>query len=412
MDEIVWAGGPGYSAWTGHTLVREPPPIAKETQIMKVRMLIALAGASALTTSANAQFWTTGADSGLLDGISNTGVAAGSSGTVNGQYFTWTKGDGVQSIGGVSPGNGVGGEANISNDGRYISGTIFNTNENYHEMGRYDRTTGTWQGFGMIPNIGQQVDAEVSSGWGISGDGRSVVGLGWTTLGTADTHAMQWTEGTGVIDLGSATVGTSARATAASFDARVVAGWQDGNGRQGAAWVNGVQELIVTDTGTPAQEAFDVSDDGEWVTGMGVGNFVAPGNAYRYNTTTDTYESLPNLASGADRLMAAAAVNGDGSLIGGGTWGFGPATFGNGFIWQEGVGTMGVADYLDSVGVQYDDTFVFAFVSAISEDGNWLAGWGNFGTPASTTSWVVRIPTPSSASLIALGGLVATRRRR
>ncbi len=378
---------------------------------MKTTTIASLLAAAAMTSVASAQFWTVSPNFGISEGVSNNGVVSGSALASGGQYFAWTANGGASLIGGVSAGQGVGGRATISNDGRYIGGTVFNAVQNYHEMGRYDRTTGVWQGFGAIPTIGTQIDSSVSSGWGMSGDGRNVVGLGWTTEGTADAHAMQWREGTGVIDLGTATVGNSSRANAASFDGSVVAGWQDGAGRQGAAWVNGVQELIFNGA-NPAQEAFDVSDDGVYVVGMGIGSFFSAGNAYRYNTVTNTYQALPNLASGAAQRMAAAAVNGDGTLIGGGTWGTGPATFGRGFIWAEGVGTMSVALFLEENGVAFDPNFNFSFVSAISADGQWLTGWGNIGGPGNTQTWVARIPAPGTAGLLALGGLVGVRCRR
>ena len=360
-----------------------------------------------LAGTTQAQFYEV--PTGRIDGISNVGVASGST-FGDGQYFMWTTGTGAVGIGGVSPGNGVGGEGGISDDGRYISGTTWNAAQGYHEMSRYDINTGTWTGFGGIPGIGAQVDSEISGGWGMSGDGNSVIGLGWTSQGTADAHATQWTDGVGMFSLGTNQVGESSRATALSFDGSVAAGWQDGSGRQGAAWVGGTQELIFLPDGTtPAQEAFDVSSDGQYVVGMGVGSFVAPGTAYRYNTTTNTTELIPNLAAGADRFMAAATTNADGSLIGGGTWGFGPATFGNGFIWEEGVGTMTVADYLDSKGIAYPSGFSFSFVSDISPDGQWIAGWGGIG---SSESWVVHIPAPSSLALLGLGGVAAIRSRR
>ncbi len=381
--------------------------------INRASTLTALAGLAMLSTTASAQFWALGTGIGLSSDISNTGIATGS-GASGGSYYAWTPTGGAANIGGVSAGSGVGGQAMISNDGRYVGGTTFNADQGYHEMGRYDMMTGMWTGFGAIPVIGQQIDAEVSSGWNISGDGRHVVGLGWTTEGTADTHAMQWTEGAGITDLGSATVGNSARANAVNFDGTVVAGWQDGAGRQGSVWVNGVQELITTDTAQPAQEAFAVSDDGRYASGMGIGSRFGtpPGFAYRYNIDTDTYESLPNLDSGAARFMAGAAMNGDGSLVGGGTWGAGPATFGTAFIWQEGVGTMTVGEYLTSVGASFDESFHFAFVSSISADGQWLTGWGNFGSPATTQTWVVHIPAPSGFAALGLAGLATTRRRR
>lgn len=348
---------------------------------------------------------------GLIDGISDNGVASGSTSSA-GEYFRWTTDGGFQNIGGVSPGNGVGGEGEISRDGRYISGTTFNATEGYHEMSRYDSDTGQWTGYGLIPGIGQQIDAEVSSGWGISGDGASVVGLGWTTQGTADTHAFQFTEGVGPIDLGSATVGNSARATAASHDASVVAGWQDGNGRQGAVWVNGVQELIFDNGGNPALEAFDVSGDGQWVTGFGIGGFFAAGESYRYNTVTDTYETIPNLLVGGERNFAGAGITDDGKTIVGGTWGFGPATFGKAVIWQEGMGTMLMSDYLAAQGVSLPGNANLAFASSISSDGKWIAGWSGLG--AGSSSWVVQIPEPSTGAAVLLGLLAVglIRRRR
>lgn len=345
---------------------------------------------------------------GRIDGISNVGTASGST-FDQVQYFAWTPTGGAVGIGGVTPGNGVGGQGKISNDGRYISGTTFNAAQGYHEMSRYDTTTGTWTGFGVLPTIGAQVDAEVSSGWAISGDGQHVVGLGWTSQGTADAHASQWSEGVGFYSLGTNQVGESSRANGVNNDGSVVAGWQDGAGRQGSVWVNGVQELIFTNTGAVAQEAYEVSGDGRYAVGIGVGSFFGTGNAYRYDIDNDTYEVLPNLASGAQRFMGAAAVNGDGTLVGGGTWGTGPATFGNGFIWEEGVGTMTVNAYLDSKDIDYPAGFTFSFVSSISDDGQWIAGWGG---PGSAQSWVVHIPAPSSLALIGLGGLSATRRRR
>ncbi|UYV13369.1 MAG: hypothetical protein NCW75_03570 [Phycisphaera sp.] len=365
---------------------------------MQNRTITAAAALLSIAGLASAQeFFTIPVGQGLADDVSNTGVVSGSSGFGD-QYWMWTADGGAMQIGGVSPGSGVGGQGKISSDGLFISGSTYNATEDWHELSRYDVATGEWTGFGPIPDIGTQIDAEVSGGWAISGDGQHVVGLGWTILGTADAHAIQWTEGVGIIDLGSAAVGDSSRANGVNFDGTVVVGWQDGAGRQGSAWVDGVQELIFTDTGASSQEAFDVSDDGVWVSGMGVGNPVVPGNAYRYNTSTDTYEVLPQLATGAARFMAGAAISGDGTMVGGGTWGFGPATFGNAFIWQEGVGTMRMDDFLDSKGITYPDGYVFAFISAISSDGQWIAGWGNDGSPATTQTWVVNLGDDTCAA--------------
>ena len=73
---------------------------------------------------------------------------------------------------------------------------------------------------------------------------------------------------------------------------------------------------------------------------------------------------------------------------------------------------MTLTDYLDMNNIAYDPSFNFAFVSDISSDGQWITGWGNYGTPASTQSFVIQVPAPSSMAFIAMGSLFAARRRR
>jgi hypothetical protein len=194
----------------------------------------------------------------------------------------------------------------------------------------------------------------------------------------------------GTFDVGSTVAGESSRLNGVDFDGNVVAGWQDGGFRQGAVWVDGIQELIFKGPSDPAQEVSDVSGDGQWVCGRG-GSMVFSGFAYRYNTVTDVYESLPNLIAGAGNNMAGSGITDGGKTIVGGTWSYGPASMGNAFIWREGIGTVPFSDYLDEKGVIYPASYNFAFASAISSDGQWIAGWGSNGGPADH-SWIVHIP--------------------
>ena len=225
---------------------------------------------------------------------------------------------------------------------------------------------------------------------GMSGDGQSIVGLGWINAGTA--HATHWRNGK-AIDLGSTVAGQSTRANAANFDATVIGGWQDGNGRQGAIWVEGKQELIFKNNGSPAQEVFDVTEDGRYAVGLDIGPFNGSGNPYRYDVETDEFLQLGPLPGGGERNTAATSITADGRIIGGGFWPFGaPATFGAGFIWEEGVGSMTVTQFFETKGASgWPDGYTFNFVSAISPNGEWFAGWGGPG-PFASQSWVVRIP--------------------
>lgn len=372
---------------------------------MKLALLTAMAAGAAASSANASQFWNLGQNR-FATSISNSGVVVGDN-LSSLEYFMWNAADGERSIGGRVAGDGIGGQATISHNGLVVGGTVFNSVSGTHEMGRYDVGAGTWAPLG---GIGAVSDAETSSGWGISGNGASIVGLGWVTPGSA--HGVQWRGGTGMSDLGSTSTGQSSRANTTNFDGSVVAGWQDNdNGRQGAVWVNGVQELIVDNNGFAASEAQSISNDGQWVSGIQFGGFFAPSELWRYNVTTDTYEALGNLAVGAEGTTAGVAMNGDGTMIAGGTWAFGPAFFGTAIIWEQGVGVQRFSDYLDSHSVSYEAGYRFALVTDMSSDGTWFTGWGltaNF----ELTSFVVNVPTPGSAGLLACLGLVSSRRRR
>ncbi|MHC5004884.1 MAG: hypothetical protein ACYTJ0_17380, partial [Planctomycetota bacterium] len=337
-----------------------------------------IVGAACLgaASAASADFYTLPVGEGWIEGISNDGVGSGADGFGD-QYWMWTVEDGPMQIGGTSPGNGIGGQGKISDDGSRISGTYLNPKSGVHEFSYYDVALEAWV---PLSGIGDACSQEMSSGWSISGDGSTVVGLGW--LGCGDAHATIWKEGMGPSDLGSTVADRSSRANGVDQDGNVVVGWQDSSGgfRQGAVWVDGVQELIFDNGGDPVSEAFAVSADGQWVTGFRIGPFFGPPpDAYRYNTVTNVYEDIPNLASGGQSRIAGTAVSSDGSTIFAGTWPLGPATFGTAIIWREGIGTMRFDDYLDSIGVEYPAGFEFNFVSAMSANGQWIAGWGRQG---------------------------------
>src|SRR5690606_1609508 len=111
---------------------------AREQLEMQNRTITATAILLSIVGTASAQeFYTIPVGQGLADDISNTGVASGSSGFGT-QYFMWAAGTGSVQIGGVSPGDGVGGQGKISSDGLFISGTTYNAAEGWHEMSRYD----------------------------------------------------------------------------------------------------------------------------------------------------------------------------------------------------------------------------------------------------------------------------------
>ena len=301
-----------------------------------------------------------------ITGVNANGSAA--AGYNTSENFMWVESTGVQSIGGLPPGNGTGGDVEMSNDGTKIVGPYLNPASNAKEMSNYDVTTQTWTPLG---GIGGQSGDQISSSWGISGDGETVVGLGWLSAGGA--HAISWTETTGVIDLGSTVTDRSTRADAVSEDGSVIVGWQDSETgfRQAAIWTNGVQQLIYFPTGERALAAAAISDDGVWVGGEG--SSTNSFQAYRWSEATGLENLGPPLQSGW--RGATTGVSGDGSIMVGFYRPQGPALFGSGFIWTEALGVTDLNTYAESLGIDTQGV-IMSLPLNISADGTTVVGAG------------------------------------
>lgn len=362
----------------------------------------AAVSAMALSAVAAPQFWILGAGY-EGTGISDTGVVVGTD-TNSNQYFMWTAGGGITFIGGVGGNDGYGGQATISNDGSRVGGTNINSNTGKGEAAIYDTGLGTWTNLG---GIGSTIDNSTSSGWGISGDGQSLVGLGWNAGGEG--RAIRWSQGTGLVDMGSSSPGFASRANATNNNGTIVGGWQDNdNGRQGAVWVNGVQRLLTDSNGFAVSEALAVSGDGQWVTGVAYGSL----SPYRYNTITEVLEYLP-VVSGDFFFPSAlgTAISDDGKTIVGTVRDFGPPFGAAGYIWRDGFGAMTLNEYFDSMGVVYEAGFFFGAALAMSGDGLTISGYGISQTEG-FVNWVVTVPAPSTAVAFGFVGLISAGRRR
>ena len=240
-------------------------------------------------------------------------------------------------------------------------------------MSYYDVGTATWNPLG---GIGGQSGTEISSGWNISRDGQHVVGLGWISGGGA--HAIQWTDGGNVVDLGSTVTGRSSRANAVDADGNVVVGWQDASGgfRQGAVWNNGVQSLITNAVGgAMLAEASAVSDDGAFVVGSGgSGNGSQP---YRWSQATGGV-SLGNIFN-PTWLGFGTEVSSDGSTALGFYRPFGQfPTSGSGFVWTESGGMVDLTTVAAGLGIDLQNT-TLSLPLAMSQDGKTIVGLGRQG---------------------------------
>ena len=312
--------------------------------------------------------------------VSDNGVVTISSTAEN---FMWTEAGGLVTINTISNGYSNAGNPKVSNDGTKISATVTNPATNLNEVGVYDVATGTWTYLG---GIGGQSDGSSASAWGLSGDGSTIVGLGWVNAGSA--HAIKRTVAGGMVDMGSTVAGSSSRANDASFDGSVIVGWQDSDigYRQGAIWdADGNQTLIFDNNGFEVDEASAVSDDGQWVVGGGYEN-----QAWIWNETSGLL-AIPHPNSGMFFRGASTAVNQDGSVVVGyyRAWP-GPAAFGEGFIWTEANGRVALNDYVDGLGIDRQGVSL-NLPLGISPDGTMIVGNG-INASNTIVAFMVKLP--------------------
>lgn len=298
-------------------------------------------------------------------GVSNSGIVSLS--ISGGGMFKWDAANGFVQIGAISNSYSAAGNAVISSDGTKISASVTNPATNFNEISMYDLASGTWTNLGGLVTSGW--DGYVSSTWGISADGSTIVGLGMLSASVG--HGVKWEAENGMQDLGSIVDGRSSRANAISTDKTVIVGWQDeSNGtRRGAKWVNGVESFITDNNGNRVGEAGGVSGDGKTIIGA-----VTP-NPYVWNETTGltliTHPNANNFYRGG-----ATGISDDGNTVVGFFRPFpGPAALGEGFIWTPSAGRIELNQYATGLGIDTQG-LKLSLPLAISRDGKKIAGIG------------------------------------
>lgn len=343
---------------------------------MKRNTTLPIIGAWLLAIPAQAQleilpgnFW--------ASGVNNEGLVTGyMAGGPTWQFWYPDLGT-TEDIGGVSPDNNGAGQTEFSTDGQRVCGTAAGAQGT--EMASYDRTTGTWTSHG---GLGVDMDGNTSSAWDISGDGETVVGMGW--VGSA-AHGMVWNSTEGIIDLGSLYPDASTRANAVSDDGGVVVGWQDVNGPwKSAVWrknAGGGYDantfLLIdpagsaTDEYNQAGECSAVSADGSWIGGYG--DYANNNEPWIWSEATGVVSlgALPDMGQGFVTAFSA-----DGSIVVG--WFDGPF-FGSprkAFIWTEADGLQDLNTYAtNELGVVLGSQQLYS-ASDISPDGHYITGTG------------------------------------
>lgn len=277
--------------------------------------------------------------------------------------FRYTAGGGIEDLGG-----GCGsGTASVSDDGNTVLSCIQRP-DGIDAAAAW--TGGDWQDLGSVPGA-VNCDANLSSGWDLSGDGRTAVGLVWLAQ-LCRAHGGSWdlVNGGPANDLGSLVDDRSTRANAVNFDGSIIVGWQDDEvgQRQGAKWVDGVESPILTGAGEHVGEVQFVNADGTVM----LGNNLPYGTANSWIWTAKRGFSAIEAPTTLHTPFAIDASD-DGSVVVGVT----RDRQGNprGFIWSaNGSKFTWMDDYLAKKGLA--PGWKIGAVTAISGDGHTIAGYG------------------------------------
>ena len=304
------------------------------------------------------------------------------------QFWYWTPEQGITLVGGVTPSSGGAGSAGVSDDGTRMGFTVINPGTGKTEGAFLDIASGE---LARIGSFGFSCDLGATSCWGVSGDGSTMVGLGWHMSCSA--RGYRFSSTAGLVDLGSTVPGSPSRANACNADGSVIAGWQDTEvgARQGAVWVNGVQRLITTTAGAPLGEAGAVSADGTWVIGLGTSSNGFLG--WRWSQATG-YLPLPASPIPTLPRTFPTAISGDGSrvLLFYRTQ-FPPSTGGEGYMWING-SLVSLEVLAAQSGISLTPDIRMALPLGMSRDGYTVVGTAR--TASGVQGFILDLPRPAS----------------
>lgn len=277
----------------------------------------------------------------------------------------------------------------VSRDGTALIGGTFYTDDTARAY--------RWTTSGGMQDLGLLDGGVAAVGTGLSGDGSVATGVAFD----ADFNAVafRWTSTTGMQSLGTLPGGSSAMGNRVSADGSTIVGFSDTpEGTRAFRWTNGggMTALALMDSGDTSANAFGINGDGSIIAG-----FSGSRPVVWINGVPQDLGVIPG-----DTNAIAYALSDDGSVVGGSRFiGFDPRAT----LWTASLGTVDLNSYLPTIGIDLTG-WTLEYTRGVSFDGTTLVGEGTFN--GTMRGWVVTIPTPGTASLLAFGGLMASRRRR
>jgi uncharacterized membrane protein len=356
-----------------------------------------------LAAEAQGQFWSVGVPEGSPS--STLGYALSDDGSVAVGYaaypggfnyaYTWNAATGRFDFGRV-PGSPPGSRGfGVSGDGRFVVGEMFDVGPDL--AFRWSAETG-FQSLGPTGNASLRNAAAVDA----SADGSVVVGYMENDFGSVR-RGFIWTQSTGIVAMPQNDPFMDIRDVSA--DGTKVLGTAGLNGR-GFVWTRdgGYQYLRSADPNDPYTEAYGMNSDGSVI----VGNTGLARDGALW--IGDTVLNLGRL-EGSTGFVAAdvdetgSVVVGSSEIVGG------PGVVAT--VWTQARGTEFLSDYLVSQGVMIPMNVILRTCEAVSDDGLTFSGSARDTALSKTFGYVIKIPSPTPmAALMAIMVMPQPRRRR
>jgi hypothetical protein len=273
--------------------------------------------------------------------------------------YMWSEASGVVQVPGT--GNGISETGMVG--GSFSNGAVLYNGNNVETAGRWDPATQGWIFLGMNPAVPQTFSTDYNTGWDITADGTTVVGMQWYP--NYDYSAFKWTQSGGYEMIGTG-VGQGSRASGISADGSVVFGWAQvpSTSRSPVIWYNG--QVIFIDDGQ-AGEAFGASTTGNYVTGT-IGN-----SGFRWSPQgTITFSNT--LVTGT---ITPTTVLNNGTVLGYIVTSWPPVPTARLAFVRDSLGIlMTFNDYAEARGLEDAQQWIFYSINDATEDGNTLLGAG------------------------------------
>jgi probable HAF family extracellular repeat protein len=314
-------------------------------------------------------------------------VVIGTSSTANGdRAFKWSLQSGLENLGSLN--NNFSSTAlGTNSNGSVVVGSSVVSNQ-FTAHGFLWKTA---SGMSDLDTLGGTYPS--SQAFATSGNGEIVVG---TSSSYSGTTAFRWDSVNGMQSIGSPV----STARGISADGQIIVGETNG---QAYRWTESIgMQLLTMPSGFSNGRANNISGDGQFIVGdTGATNT----RAFRWSAQTGS--QILGLLPGGDYSQAY-GVSSNGSIIVGQASSFSGAST---FLWTAELGMMDLHSYLSGVGIDMSHWSHLTSVS-ISANGMNLAGSGLFdGQLRAFYVEGLSIPSPASATLLGVSGLLFRRRR-